>query len=73
MEVIRDDNPVDTLGVFTISQSLAIALSLAGLLGLIWLRRFPPRSPKAVLWEEPEEKAKTTTKAGKGEKAASSA
>lgn len=54
LEVIRGDNPVDTLGVFTISQFLAVAMTLAGLIGLLVLRRLPPRSPRARLWEPPD-------------------
>ena len=54
LELLRADNPVDTAG-FTISQFLALCLSLVGLLGLILLRRLPPRSPRARLWEPPPE------------------
>ncbi|MBU0639627.1 MAG: prolipoprotein diacylglyceryl transferase [Planctomycetes bacterium] len=53
LEIIRDDNPHDTLGVLTISQFLAIVLTAAGLLGIWALRRQPPRSPRATLWEPP--------------------
>lgn len=49
-EIIRADNPHDTLGAFTISQFLAICLSLVGLIGLIALRKLPPRSPHARIW-----------------------
>jgi len=52
LELLRADNPHDTAG-FTISQFLAILLSLSGLIGLLLLRRLPPRSPRAVLWEAP--------------------
>ncbi len=53
LETLRADNPVDTLGVFTISQFLALCISATGLLGLLWVWKLPPRSPLAVLWEPP--------------------
>lgn len=52
LEILRADNPVDTAGL-TISQFLAILLSVTGLVGLLVLRRMAPRSPRAVLWEPP--------------------
>lgn len=54
IEIVRADNPVDTAG-FTVSQFLALGLSLLGLVGLLWLRKFPPRSPRARIWEPPDE------------------
>jgi prolipoprotein diacylglyceryltransferase len=54
IEVIRADNPDDTLG-FTVSQFLAICMTLTGLIGFWVLRRMPPRSPRARPWEPPEE------------------
>lgn len=57
LEVVRADNPVDTLGTFTISQFLAVVMSAVGLLGLVALRFLPPRSPRARPWEPPEEAA----------------
>ncbi len=53
LEVIRADNPIDTLGTFTISQFIAIGMSLVGLIGLLVLRKLPPRSPRAKIWEPP--------------------
>jgi prolipoprotein diacylglyceryltransferase len=53
LEVLRDDNPVDTLGTLTISQFIAIAVVLVGVAGLVWLRSQPPRSPRARRWEPP--------------------
>lgn len=53
LEMLRADNPVDTVGRFTISQFLAIVMTLVGLLGLIALRKMSPRSPRARLWEPP--------------------
>jgi phosphatidylglycerol:prolipoprotein diacylglycerol transferase len=53
LEVIRADNPLDTVGVFTISQFLALCMSLLGLIGLLVLQRMPPRSPRARIWEPP--------------------
>ncbi len=55
LEVIRADNPVDTIGMFTISQFLAVCMTLLGLAGLLILRRMPPRSRRAKLWEPPDE------------------
>jgi phosphatidylglycerol:prolipoprotein diacylglycerol transferase len=54
IEVIRADNPVDTMG-FTVSQFLAICMTAAGLIGFWVLRRLPPRSPRARPWEPPPE------------------
>ncbi len=51
LEVIRADNPVDTLGLLTISQFLALAMTLVGLGLLLYLRRLPPRSPRAAIWQ----------------------
>jgi phosphatidylglycerol:prolipoprotein diacylglycerol transferase len=56
LEILRADNPVDTLGTFTVSQFLGICLSVVGLLGLLALRKLPPRSKRAVLWEPPAAK-----------------
>ncbi len=55
LEVIRADNPIDTIGVFTVSQFLAVCMMLVGLIGLVVLRGRPPRSRRAVLWEPPDE------------------
>jgi phosphatidylglycerol:prolipoprotein diacylglycerol transferase len=52
LETIRADNPVDTFH-FTISQFLALLISLIGLAGLIALKYAKPRSPRARLWEPP--------------------
>ena len=54
LEMIRSDNPHDAFGL-TISQFLAIVLTLIGILGLLILRNLPPRSPRAKIWvPEPE-------------------
>lgn len=50
LEVIRDDNPHDAMFGFTISQQLAIAMTLLGFVGLLALRAMPARSPCAVIW-----------------------
>ena len=63
LEVVRADNPVDTLGMFTVSQFLAVCMTVAGLYGLLRLRQMPPRSWRARLWEPPDED--THRKAGK--------
>ena len=62
IELMRADQPLDTAGL-TISQFLAICISLFALLGLIGLRYLPPRSPRAVLWEPEEEGGKGKQKA----------
>ena len=55
LEVIRADNPIDTIGMFTISQFLALCMTLAGLIGLLILQRMPPRSSRARIWKPPDE------------------
>ncbi len=65
LELLRADNPVDTLGTFTISQFLALCLSALGLLGLWSLRWLPARSPHAILWEPQPETAPQPAKSGK--------
>ncbi len=55
LEVIRTDNPIDTLGVFTISQGLAVTMTVLGIVGLFALQFLPPRSPRAVLFEPEDE------------------
>ncbi|MBI5865977.1 MAG: prolipoprotein diacylglyceryl transferase [Planctomycetes bacterium] len=55
LEIVRADNPVDALGVFTISQALGIAMSGLAALGLVALQFSAPRSRLAVEWTpEPE-------------------
>lgn len=53
LEVIRADNPVDTLGAFTISQALALGMSLIGAVWLATLRFLPPRAARAAIFIEP--------------------
>lgn len=66
IELIRADNPTDTFGGLTISQSLAIGMTLIGILGLVVLHFRTPRSPAAAIWEpEPESEAKPNEKAGR--------
>lgn len=55
LEIVRADNPIDMVGGLTVSQFLAVCMTLAGLLGLLWLQRMPPRSPRARLWDPPEQ------------------
>ncbi len=55
IELLRADQPLDTMGGLTISQGVAIGVSAFGLLGLILLRHLPPRAKSAVLWEPDEE------------------
>lgn len=64
IELIRDDNPLDTLG-FTVSQFIAIVITCAGFAGLLLMRRLPARSPTAVLWEPEEEPAPRKGKAAR--------
>lgn len=61
IEMLRADNPVDTAG-FTISQFLAVCIMAIAVLGLLWLRSQPPRSPRAQIWT-PEEEAAQPSKA----------
>jgi phosphatidylglycerol:prolipoprotein diacylglycerol transferase len=68
MEIIRADNPHDTIGDFTISQFLAVCMTLLGLVGLLVLRYMPPRSPRAKAWEPPAEDLRE--KGGKKRRAA---
>lgn len=65
IEVVRADNPIDTVGVFTISQFLAVCMMLVGLIGLLELQEWSPRSSRAVLWEPPEEESQRPKKADK--------
>jgi len=53
LEMVRTDNPHDVFGLLTISQFIALCMMLAGLIGLLWLQRLPPRSPRAATWEPP--------------------
>ncbi len=59
LEVIRDDVPTATLGLFTRSQVLAVGLTVIGVAGMFILRRLPARSPAARIWEPPEDDPKT--------------
>lgn len=61
LETIRADNPVDTFQ-FTISQFIALMISLIGLAGLIGLQYAKPRSPRAKLWEPPPAEAPANSK-----------
>jgi phosphatidylglycerol:prolipoprotein diacylglycerol transferase len=57
IEIIRADNPLDTLG-FTISQFTALCLSAIGILAFVALRSLPRRSPRATVWTPPPAEAK---------------
>jgi phosphatidylglycerol:prolipoprotein diacylglycerol transferase len=57
LERIRDDNPHDVFGL-TISQSIALGMSLVGIIGLLAIRKLPPRSPLAEIWVPDEEEVK---------------
>jgi phosphatidylglycerol:prolipoprotein diacylglycerol transferase len=70
LEVIRADNPVDTLGMFTVSQFLAVCMVVAGVIGLLVLRRLPPRSVRARRWEPPPEEPQRKGRAEKRKRAA---
>ncbi len=55
LEILRADNPVDSLGTFTISQALAIGMLIFGVGGLLILQKMAPRSRIAKIWvPEPE-------------------
>jgi phosphatidylglycerol:prolipoprotein diacylglycerol transferase len=66
-EIIRSDNPHDTIGL-TISQFVSLVLFAMGVAMLLWLRKQPLRSPKAVpfvpAWAEetPRQPAKSANK-----------
>ncbi len=55
LELVRADNPVDTFGVLTISQGIALGLIALGVTSLLALRSAPPRSPLAVAFVPPPE------------------
>ena len=63
VEVIRVDNPTDTLQWFTISQAIALGLLPAGIIGWLIIRNLPPRSPRAQIWVPPEEPKRAGAKA----------
>lgn len=56
-EIIRSDNPLDTLGL-TVSQGISIGVLLAGALFWLGLLRQPLRSPRAVPFVPEDKKAK---------------
>ncbi len=56
LELIRADNPIDTLGKLTISQFLALVMTGIGIAGLIVLQRCAPRSPRAKIFVPEDEK-----------------
>lgn len=51
IEILRADNPVDTMASFTISQFLAVCMMIAAAVGLYWLQSQKPRSPRARWWD----------------------
>lgn len=53
LEIIRTDNPPDQIFGMTISQMLALSMSLLAMIGLIALRFMPARSPRARIWTPP--------------------
>ena len=64
LEIIRADNPVDSLGgTFTISQAIAVGMTMLGLAGLLLLRLLPRRSPRARVWTPPPETNAAVAKA----------
>ena len=65
LEIIRDDVPAATLGLFTRSQVLAVGLTVIGVAGMFILRRLPARSPAARIWEPPEDDPKTAAATAK--------
>lgn len=64
LEIIRTDNPRDTFAM-TISQALALGMTVVAIIGLFLLRKMPPRSPRAQVWEPPPEIKKQGGKAGR--------
>jgi phosphatidylglycerol---prolipoprotein diacylglyceryl transferase len=62
LELLRADNPRDTLGI-TVSQFIAICMTVAAVIGFIVLSRMPPRSPRVQIWQpEPPPAAKPKQK-----------
>ncbi len=66
LELIRQDNPLDTAGL-TISQGISVCTFLAGVAWLLMLRRMPMRSPLVKPWIPPDDeeelpKARKTAK-----------
>ncbi len=57
LETIRVDNPHDTAGLLTISQTVSVGMFLFGIVLLVVLYRMPERSPRAVpfVYEDEEE------------------
>ncbi len=48
LEIIRADNPLDTLGL-TISQAICVGMFIVGVIYLVFIYRFlPERSPRAI-------------------------
>ena len=56
LELVRTDNPQDTLGL-TISQAVRLGMFALGGILLIVLYRLPQRSPLAIPFEPPPEDA----------------
>jgi phosphatidylglycerol:prolipoprotein diacylglycerol transferase len=54
IEMLRADNPQDQLGL-TISQKIAIGLTVCAAVGFVLLRFLPVRSPRAVIWTPQED------------------
>lgn len=54
LELIRQDNPLDTAGL-TISQGISICTFLAGVAWLLLLQRLPMRSPLVKPWIPPDD------------------
>ena len=59
LESIRADNPLDTFGGITISQSISLCTFIAGVLWLALMYRLPKFSPRAVpvVYEDENESA----------------
>lgn len=55
LESIRADNPLDTFGGITISQSISLCTFIAGVLWLFLMYRLPKFSPRAVPYEPEDE------------------
>lgn len=71
LEVIRADNPHDTLGGFTISQGIAIGMLIVSVTCMIFLRKLPPRSRRAKIWDpEEDDKPASAKQSSKKKKAA---
>lgn len=63
LESIRADNPLDTFGGITISQSISLCTFIAGILWMALMYRLPKFSPRAIPYEPEDEEENAPPKA----------